>query len=157
MFAHKSKQITKYCRQSKAHKILITYYWAAACCLEAMTSASSGPAWALEGGHPLRPPLLPHLLLHPHCHLPPPGCISRSWCDEAHPCQRAHCLCPHCTSGHETPILPHNCAQELLRLLPSTCATNVCNSCLSTGLDKCMEVLGALAPVAHHVGLQLSI
>ena len=123
MLGHKSKQITKYCRQRKAHKILINYhYWAAPCCLEAMTSASSGPAWALEGGHPLRPPLLPHLLLHPHCHLPPPGCISRSWCDEAHPCQSAHCL-QKWIWGPD--IAPRLCPG--VGILPSTCSTNVCH------------------------------
>ena len=38
-----------------------------------MASASPCPARSLEGGHPLCLPLLLHLLLHPHRHLPPPG------------------------------------------------------------------------------------
>ena len=44
---------------------------------QAMTSASPGPARTLEGGHPLSSPLLPHLPLQPHSHLPPPCRIPR--------------------------------------------------------------------------------
>ena len=148
-------KLTKYTYFTQRLQLINFNYWAASCCLEAMTSASPGPAWALEGGHPLRPPLLPHLHLQPHRPLPPPRCISCSWGDETHPCQSAHCLRPHCTSRHEAPILPHNCAKELLWLLPSSCPANVCNPCLSTCLNKWMEILRALAPVAHHIGLQL--
>ena len=65
--------------------------------LVTVTSTSSGPTWALEGGHPLRPSLLSHLLLQPHRHLHPPGCLPRCRGDQAHPGQDAHCLCSHCT------------------------------------------------------------
>ena len=54
-----------------------------------MASAPPCPAWSLEGGHPLRPSLLFHLRLHPHCHLPPPCCVSCRWGDQAHPGQGA--------------------------------------------------------------------
>ena len=55
------------------------------------------PARSPKGGHPLRLPLLLHLRLHPHCHLPPPCRIPCCWADQAHPGQGAHCLCSHST------------------------------------------------------------
>ena len=61
-------------------------------CLHAMASAPPCPAWSLEGGHPLRPSLLFHLRLHPHCHLPPPCCVSCRWGDRAHPAPFFKCL-----------------------------------------------------------------
>ena len=57
-----------------------------------MASASPCPARSLERGHPLCPPLLLHLPLHPHRHLPPPGRLSCGWGDQAHPGQGAHGL-----------------------------------------------------------------
>ena len=55
------------------------------------------PARSSKGGHPLRLPLLLHLRLHPHCHLPSPCRLPCCWADQAHPGQGAHNLCPHST------------------------------------------------------------
>ena len=87
---------------------------------QAVTPASPGPARTLEGGHPLRPPLLPHLPLQSHRNLPPPRCIPCCRGDEAHPCQDAHCLCSHSTGRNQPPILPNDGAKKVLRLLPTS-------------------------------------
>ena len=94
--------------------------------------------------HPLRPSLLPHLLLQPHRHLPPPGCLPRCRGDQAHPGQDAHCLCSHCTRWNQSPILPNNGAEKVFRLLPSCWSANVSHPRLSTALNQRMQILGTL-------------
>ena len=78
-----------------------------------MTSASSGPAWALKGGHPLCPPLLLHLPLHPHRHLPSPSRLPRRWGDQAHPGQGAQGLRSHGARGDEPTVLSHDGSKEM--------------------------------------------
>ena len=124
--------------------------------LNTMASAPPCPARSLDGGHPLRPPLLFHLCLHPHCHLPPPGCVSCCWAYQTHPGQGAHCLCSHSTRWDKASILTDNGPKKMFRLLSSSWSANVGNSCLCTSLDQSMEIFRALAPIADHVSLQLA-
>ena len=100
-----------------------------------MASAPPCPAWSLEGGHPLRPPLLFHLRLHPQCHLPPPGGVSCRWAYQAHPGQGAHCLCSHSTRREKASILTDDGPKKMFRLLSPSRSANVGHSCLSTSLD----------------------
>ena len=91
-----------------------------------MASASPCPARSLERGHPLRLPLLLHLRLHPHRHLPPPGRLSCGWGDQAHPGQGAHGLRSHGARGYEAAILSHDGPKKMFGFLsPSRSAIGV--------------------------------
>ena len=100
------------------HRNCVLEYICCSSFSHSVASASSRPARSPNRGHPLRLPLLLHLRLHPHRHLPSPRRLPRCWGDQAHPGQGAHGLCSHCASGDETAVLSHNCSQKMLRLLP---------------------------------------
>ena len=121
-----------------------------------MTSPSSRPARATKRGHPLRFPLLLHLRLHPHRHLPPPGRLSCGWGDQAHPGQGAHGLRSHGARGYEAAILSHDGPKKMFGFLSPSRSANVCNSCLSTSLYQSMKILRTFTPIAHHKSLQLA-
>ena len=125
-------------------------------CFNSVAPASSCPARSLKGGHPLRLPLLPHLRLQPHRHLSSPGHLSCGWVYQAHLGQGAHCLCSHSTRGDEPTVLSQDDPEKMFQLLSPRRSADVGNSCLSTSLDKCMEIFGAFAPIAGHKGLQLA-
>ena len=96
------------------NKCIEIVFWIIFCSSHSVASASSRPARSPERGHPLCLPLLPHLRLHPHCHLPSPRRLPRCWGDQAHPGQGAHGLRSHGARGDEAAVLSHNCSQKML-------------------------------------------
>ena len=133
--------------------IITVIPWAAPCCLEAMTSASSGPARALEGGHPLRSPLLPHLPLQPHRHLPPPCCLPSCRGDNAHPCD----IAPRwCQEGALTPAFQLICKCEpplpLRSFGPMSADPRSPRPSCRPHTSGALQMIGASAPIfpPHH-------
>ena len=120
-----------------------------------MAPSSSCPAWSSQWGHPLGSPLPSHLLLHPHCHRPPRCRLPCRGGDQPHPGQQAHRLCSHCSKGEQSAVLSNNQAQLVFRFLATSCTGQVSYSGLCTSLDKVVQILAALSPLADHVALQL--
>ena len=113
------------------------------------------PAWTSQRRHPLGSSVPPHLLLHPHCHRPPRCRLPCRGGDQPHPGQQAHRLCSHCSKGEQSAVLSNNQAQLVFRFLATSCTGQVSYSGLCTSLDKVVQILAALSPLADHVALQL--
>ena len=120
-----------------------------------MAASSSCPAWSSQWGHPLGSPVPSHLLLHPHCHRPPRRRLLCCGGDQPHPGQQAHRLWSHCCDRDQSAVLSNKQAQLVFRFLATSCTGQVSYSGLCTSLDKVVQILAALSPLADHVALQL--
>ena len=124
---------------------------------QGVTISTPSPPRAGQRRHPLGSPLPPHLLLPPHRHHPPPCCLPGRWRDQPHPGQQAHGLSPDCSRGDQPAILPNNHAQHPLRLLATSCTSQIRHPGFSTFLYESVKILAPLTPMSSHKAEQWSI
>ena len=109
-----------------------------------MAVAPASPARPLQGRHPLCPPLVPQLRLHPHRDLSAHRGFPGRRGNEADPRDQAHGLRPHDRRRDDPAKLPDNRAEQPLRLLMAGGPGEVGHPCFGTGLDVAVEVLATL-------------
>ena len=93
----------------------------------------------------------------PHCHHPPPCCLPGRWRDQPHPGQQAQGLSPHCRRGDQPTVLPNNHAQQPLRLLATSCPSQISHPGFCTILNEGVKILAPLPPVSSHKTEQWAI
>ena len=101
-----------------------------------MASAFPCPSRPSQGCHPLRPLLLPELLLHPPCHLSPLPCFPCLRRYHTHPGQKTLSLCSNHARAQKSPVLAHYHAQLPLQLWSASRPAQVLHPALSTGLNQ---------------------